>query len=195
MYVNKEIYNVCKNKKHYDETSGGDRAIALNSFPDVLFLINRIIMSNDDLLQIAACARRILSVVGPPSPPECALSVRVTTLELPKVQLLDLLEQNEHDCLDRTTREAVSAVLAKHLSSNRNILRERFLATTRELRSPSRFGLPDSDVEAYTVRMFETIYTRQIQRIKRMLRSLVRAREVNASAIGKGGFGDVSSPS
>jgi hypothetical protein len=143
---------------------------------------------------IAMCARKISDVVGPCNEGDAKLALCGHSPKLPQATLEDVLP-SACRVLDRETHSRVAAAIQCTLSNLRETFARQYWGTVQQLYSQKHVGLPDADVEARLVQMYETRYRQTLDDIRQMLaHRFVRSVCPIDNRNTRGGFGDVNPP-
>jgi hypothetical protein len=165
----------------------------MRSSPSFFFLHHPTYAMSTAYDDVAACASRIMKLVGPRTDKSPKLVLSGGSPDLPLLALQDLLSRPTYAGLDHTRRHQISSVVDKTISSLRDRFLSQFWQVAGELHSQRNAGVLDADVETSLISMYESRYSRCLQDIRTLLSRLL-ANEMQGvdHRNPRGGVGDVS---
>jgi hypothetical protein len=143
---------------------------------------------------VAACARRIIEMVGSCDDTEARLTLSGRSPNFPVVSMEVLLARLPYERLEASKKNQISTVLRKSLLSLRDRFTDQYWRDAKSLYSPINSGISDVEVEQALIQMYETRYSHCLDSIRTLLsRFLARGVDsITDSRNTRGGFGDVS---
>ena len=150
----------------------------------------------DTYSEIAACAQRVLKLLGPQGDVATGLPTTGRSPAMQDVSLIDLLSPRVYEGIDASKRSQISNVLQRRLPALRGRLQHQYSKMILQHHSSATYGVSDLELEGCLIGVIETRYQSFLDQVRAVLeRSLARRSSDIENRNTRGGFGDVRPPS